>query len=115
MSGAAEAKAEAERRLADRERFVSLGRLSSSLAHEINNPIGIIRGYLRTMLPEAHDEALKDELRILDEEAAACQRITEDLLAYSRTPEITKERTQLAALLEEAVTRFCAASLDASR
>lgn len=40
MSGAAEAKAEAERRLADRERFVSLGRLSSSLAHEINNPLG---------------------------------------------------------------------------
>ena len=40
MSGAAEAKSEAERRLADRERFVSLGRLSSSLAHEINNPLG---------------------------------------------------------------------------
>lgn len=40
MSGAAEAKTEAERRLADRERFVSLGRLSSSLAHEINNPLG---------------------------------------------------------------------------
>jgi signal transduction histidine kinase len=40
MSGAAEAKAVAERRLAERERFVSLGRLSSSLAHEINNPLG---------------------------------------------------------------------------
>ena len=40
MSGAIEAKVEAERRLAERERFVSLGRLSSSLAHEINNPLG---------------------------------------------------------------------------
>lgn len=40
MTGAAAAKAEAERRLAERERFVSLGRLSSSLAHEINNPLG---------------------------------------------------------------------------
>lgn len=40
MSGAVQARAEAERRLADRERFVSLGRLSSSLAHEINNPLG---------------------------------------------------------------------------
>ena len=40
MSSAVEAKAEAERRLAERERFVSLGRLSSSLAHEINNPLG---------------------------------------------------------------------------
>ena len=40
MAGAVEAKAETERRLAERERFVSLGRLSSSLAHEINNPLG---------------------------------------------------------------------------
>ena len=40
MTGAIEARAEAERRLAERERFVSLGRLSSSLAHEINNPLG---------------------------------------------------------------------------
>lgn len=40
MTTAVEARAEAERRLAARERFVSLGRLSSSLAHEINNPLG---------------------------------------------------------------------------
>jgi len=39
MTGAIEAKAEAERRLAERERLVALGRLSSSLAHEINNPL----------------------------------------------------------------------------
>jgi signal transduction histidine kinase len=39
MTGAIEAKAEAERRLAERERFVALGRLSQSLAHEINNPL----------------------------------------------------------------------------
>jgi len=40
MVGAVADKAEAERRLAARERFVALGRLSSSLAHEINNPLG---------------------------------------------------------------------------
>jgi signal transduction histidine kinase len=40
MIGAVEEKADAERRLAERERLVSLGRLSSSLAHEINNPLG---------------------------------------------------------------------------
>lgn len=40
MTQAVEARAEAERRLAERERFVSLGRLSQALAHEINNPLG---------------------------------------------------------------------------
>lgn len=46
MVGAIGARAEAEKRLAERERFVSLGRLSSSLAHEINNPLG---GLLNTV------------------------------------------------------------------
>lgn len=40
MSAEVQARVDAERRLAERERFVSLGRLSSSLAHEINNPLG---------------------------------------------------------------------------
>ena len=40
MVSSIEAKAEADKRLANRERFVSLGRLSASLAHEINNPLG---------------------------------------------------------------------------
>jgi len=40
MANAVAAKSDADRRLAEREQFVSLGRLSSSLAHEINNPLG---------------------------------------------------------------------------
>jgi len=40
MIAAVEARSMTERRLAERERFVSLGRLSGTLAHEINNPLG---------------------------------------------------------------------------
>lgn len=40
MAASVAEKADTERRLAERERYVSLGRLSSSLAHEINNPLG---------------------------------------------------------------------------
>jgi signal transduction histidine kinase len=50
MTTAAHARAEAERRLAERERFVSLGRLSSSLAHEINNPLGGLMNATDTIL-----------------------------------------------------------------
>ena len=53
MSSAVEAKVEAERRLAERERFVSLGRLSSSLAHEINNPLGGLLNATDTILTYA--------------------------------------------------------------
>ena len=39
MTTAVEDRAEAEPRLTDRERLVRPGRLSSSLAHEVNNPL----------------------------------------------------------------------------
>ncbi|MFN3575967.1 MAG: ATP-binding protein [Tabrizicola sp.] len=50
MTTAVESRAEAERRLAERERFVSLGRLSSSLAHEVNNPLGGLLNAADTIL-----------------------------------------------------------------
>lgn len=58
MVGAVAAKSEAERRLAERERFVALGRLSSSLAHEINNPLGGLLNAADTIrsFPDRPDE-----------------------------------------------------------
>jgi two-component system NtrC family sensor kinase len=99
-----------EAQLVQSERMAAIGQLATGIAHEINNPIGIIRGYLRTMLPEAHNETLKEELRILDEEAAACQRIADDLLAYARMPELSKEAVQVDLLIEDAANRFSSTS-----
>jgi signal transduction histidine kinase len=55
MANAVREKSEAERRLAERERFVSLGRLSSSLAHEINNPLGGLLNATDTIQTYADD------------------------------------------------------------
>jgi signal transduction histidine kinase len=67
MTGAAAAKAEAERRLAERERFVSLGRLSSSLAHEINNPLGGLLNAADTIRTYAdRPEVVRDSVDLLD-------------------------------------------------
>lgn len=67
MIGAATAKAEAERRLAERERFVSLGRLSSSLAHEINNPLGGLLNAADTIRTYAdRPEVVRDSVELLD-------------------------------------------------
>ncbi|MEO1640868.1 MAG: HAMP domain-containing sensor histidine kinase [Pseudomonadota bacterium] len=67
MVGAIEARTEVDKRLAERERFVSLGRLSSSLAHEVNNPLGGLLNATDTLrtYPD-RPEVVRDAADILD-------------------------------------------------
>ncbi len=102
-----------ERALLRSERLAAVGQLAAGVAHEINNPIAVIRGYLKTMVPEARNEDQARELGILDQEAAACQRIVEDLLSYGRDPSLHRERIDPAALLAESVRRFEATDIGA--
>ena len=95
-----------ERRMLQAERMAVVGQLAAGVAHEINNPIGIIRGYLKTMTPATSAAVLQDEIRILDEEASACQRIAEDLLAYATGSEVRTEMTDMREFILEAVRRF---------
>jgi signal transduction histidine kinase len=100
-----------EAQLLAAERMAVLGQMAAGIAHEVNNPIGIIRGYLRTMMPDAKDEEQRRELGILDEEAAACQRIVEDLLTYARSGELRLTDTDIRVLIDETAQRLEASGL----
>ncbi|MBY8977132.1 HAMP domain-containing histidine kinase [Rhodobacteraceae bacterium NNCM2] len=85
MTSAIDARSEAERRLAERERFVSLGRLSSSLAHEINNPLGGLLNAADTIRTYAdRPKVVRDSVELLDRGLKHMRDISRAVLEENR-------------------------------
>ena len=68
------------------EKFASVGRLATGVAHEIGNPIGIVLGYLELLRGDdlSMDEK-RDFLARMESEIIRINQIIRDLLDFSRT------------------------------
>jgi hypothetical protein len=68
------------------EKLASLGKLSTGIAHEIGNPLGVIRGYIGMLLKEEEiRKEIRDYFRRMEIEIDRIDRIMRELLDYSRT------------------------------
>jgi two-component system NtrC family sensor kinase len=93
-----------ESNLAQQGKMASLGVLSSGVAHEINNPLGVIlgyAGYLESKMSE--DDPNYQYIHEIKRESKRCKKIVQDLLSYARTPRPTLEPTDLNDLLQQIV------------
>jgi two-component system NtrC family sensor kinase len=95
---------EMETALAQQGKMASLGILSSGVAHEINNPLGVILGYASYIEgkigPEDPHYKFIHEIK---RESKRCKKIVQDLLSYARTPKPTLEETDINELLGQIV------------
>jgi two-component system, NtrC family, sensor kinase len=96
---------EQQSKLVQSEKLAGIGRLAAGVAHEINNPLGVIIGYVK-LLRRRGTPSIDGELAILEDEAERCRQVVEDLLDLTRTPPLELTTVNLRTLTEEIVERL---------
>jgi signal transduction histidine kinase len=93
-----------QRETAQRERLFSLGRLSTVVAHEIRNPLMIIKAALRSLKQEPPKAArVRTAVADIDEEVTRLNRIVTEVLDFARPIRFELAPVDLNALCEDAV------------
>jgi signal transduction histidine kinase len=95
---------EAQEQLIHAGKMAAVGALIAGLSHELNNPLGVIVGYVQGILrrmPEA--AADRPALIAVERQALRCAHLVRSLLDFSRHRRATREQTAIAPLMERAL------------
>lgn len=98
-----------EERLLQSQKLAALGELSASIAHEINNPLAIIRQEAEIMgqilKQEATDPSelaeLRDSVRMIVQQVERCAEIIRSLLDFARQREPVVQTVDLNRIVED--------------
>ncbi len=93
------------RALVEKEKLSVLGEMAAALAHEIRNPLGSIKGFAQYLRERCAGQDYAGEeagcLDVIVSESGRIERLTEDLLSYSRKDAVRLGTFRLSELLRE--------------
>lgn len=100
-----------QREAAQRERLSSLGRLSTVVAHEVRNPLMIIKASLRTLRRDAgHVPEATTAIGDIEEEVVRLNNLVNEVLDYARPIRFELATVSLNALCRDAASAATAAN-----
>jgi two-component system NtrC family sensor kinase len=88
------------------QKLASIGQVAAGVAHEINNPLGVILGYTKLLRRQALTPAVLEDLRVIEDEAGQCQRIVKELLDLARPQTLELAPVDLGELAREELSRL---------
>jgi signal transduction histidine kinase/Pyruvate/2-oxoacid:ferredoxin oxidoreductase delta subunit len=76
------------------ERLASMGQLAAGIAHEVNNPLGVVLLYAHMLLEEtAKEQPLRKDLEMIVSQADRCKKIVAGLLNFARQNKVFLQET----------------------
>lgn len=92
-----------EKQIRRTEKLSAIGELASGVAHEIRNPMGIIKTISQTMHSETEDEDFKEGLSIINHEINRANDVIKELLNFAKPKINDKKNINLNKLINDIV------------
>ncbi len=86
------------------EKLAHMGQLSAGIAHELNNPLGVVIMYSNILLDECKpDDPVREDIQLIVEQAARCKKIVGGLLNFARKNQVNHQYIDIRKLTESSL------------
>jgi len=99
--------AKTQQALMHSERLASMGQLAAGIAHELNNPLGVVLMYTHLLRREVGEgERMGQDLHTIAEQADRCKKIVAGLLHFARQNKVLRQPVDMPTLVQSCLKGY---------
>jgi nitrogen-specific signal transduction histidine kinase len=86
------------------EKLAHMGQLSAGIAHELNNPLGVVIMYSNILLEESNaGDPVREDLKLIVDQAGRCKKIVAGLLNFARKNQVNHQMVSIVDLVNHSL------------